>query len=96
VRGQRADLRAALAHARREPILICLSEHDLEIFAEFLRANTAGAARAELRIYPLGHFRHVPSRRIRAGAWKVKSRSCARTWVASLATDRGTYKPNWD
>jgi dienelactone hydrolase len=38
------------------PILICLAEHDLEVSADFIRARASGAARAELRVYPVGHF----------------------------------------
>jgi dienelactone hydrolase len=38
------------------PILICLAEHDLEISADFIRAKSAKAARAEVRVYPAGHF----------------------------------------
>ena len=38
------------------PIQICLAEHDIEISAEFLRPKAAGAAHAEIRMYPFGHF----------------------------------------
>jgi dienelactone hydrolase len=38
------------------PILICLAEHDVEISVDFVRTKAAGARRAELRVYPFGHF----------------------------------------
>ncbi|WP_438015381.1 alpha/beta fold hydrolase [Sorangium sp. So ce315] len=38
------------------PILVCLAEHDVEVSAEFVKAKAAKARRAEVRVYPAGHF----------------------------------------
>jgi pimeloyl-ACP methyl ester carboxylesterase len=38
------------------PILICLAQYDVEISADFVRTKAARAARAEIRVYPFGHF----------------------------------------
>ncbi|UJR86697.1 alpha/beta hydrolase [Sandaracinus amylolyticus] len=40
----------------KAPILICLAEHDLEVSADFIRAKAKGAARVDIRTYPVGHF----------------------------------------
>jgi uncharacterized protein len=40
----------------RAPILICLAQHDFEVSEEFVRKKAAGARRAEIRVYPGGHF----------------------------------------
>ncbi|WP_438023844.1 alpha/beta hydrolase [Sorangium sp. So ce233] len=38
------------------PILVCLAEHDVEVSAEFVKAKAAKARRADVRVYPAGHF----------------------------------------
>jgi fermentation-respiration switch protein FrsA (DUF1100 family) len=38
------------------PILVCLAEHDIEVSAAFVKAKVAKARRADVRIYPGGHF----------------------------------------
>ncbi|AKF09865.1 alpha/beta hydrolase [Sandaracinus amylolyticus] len=40
----------------KAPILICLAEHDIEVSTDFIRAKAKGAASADVRTYPVGHF----------------------------------------
>lgn len=39
------------------PLLICLAEHETEISGAFVMEKARKAPRAEVKVYPVGHFR---------------------------------------